>query len=269
MWSARRRASGGQYVAQRRARSSRIGFGPAVPDGLQLASNRGCLGGPDFVAIWPPRRAAFLAELRTGAQARPDRGHLAIMRLHPGRRSARLPAELGTWRAGSEQQKRRGPSPLHFQSIATVGACRKTRVMPHNRRLWTQNLRKWGDGKCVCVVNVRVTRRSRADGGIRGALRALGAEGVVCAPPDFADLAGPRSACRWCRPASRCASWAPGVHLQGATSAADRAGRAGDRGQADSVAGAVRAQGPPRLTRDRLGRPRPGRRQDDCLAVGG
>ena len=45
--------------------------------------------------------------------------------------------------------------------------------------------------------------------GLAVALRALGAEAQVCAPPDFAGLLD-RPACRWCRSARRCARWSPG-----------------------------------------------------------
>src|SRR5437762_2963073 len=92
------------------------------------------------------------------------------------------------WINAPRPTKRRGPSPLHFQSIARWGACRKTRVVPHNRRLDPESTGNGGQQVRVLLS----TYGSRGDVepmvGFAGALRSLGAEVRVCAPPDFADL---------------------------------------------------------------------------------
>ena len=68
------------------------------------------------------------------------------------------------------QKKRQGdPTPCHFQSIAHPGACRKTRVMPHNRRPGPEST-EWGTRNACAVVNVRFARGRRTAGGTRGAV---------------------------------------------------------------------------------------------------
>jgi hypothetical protein len=57
-------------------------------------------------------------------------------------------------------------TPLHFQSIAHRGACRKTRVVPHNRRPRPE-LAEWGTRNACVAAGVWVPGR-RGDGGRRG-----------------------------------------------------------------------------------------------------
>jgi hypothetical protein len=53
-------------------------------------------------------------------------------------------------------KKRRVPAPLHFQHIAHRGACRKTPVVPHNRRPGSEFM-EWVIRRCVCCCR-RMTR---------------------------------------------------------------------------------------------------------------
>src|SRR4029077_18119768 len=88
---------------------------------------------------------------------------------------------------GGRQKKWQGdPAPCHFQSIAHPGACRKPRVVPHNRRPGPEST-EWGREMRVLLS----TYDSR--GGVEPLvalavrLQELGAEALVCAPPDCAE----------------------------------------------------------------------------------
>src|SRR5262249_37304277 len=93
---------------------------------------------------------------------------------------------------------------------------------------WTQNLRKWGTASACVVVNVRVTRRRRADGGIRGGATVTrrGGTGVRAA-----GLRGPAGPCRRAAGAGRpvgARDGAAGVHREDAAVSGGPGGR-GDR----------------------------------------
>src|SRR5499433_2346717 len=116
---------------------------------------------------------------RRGAQGRSSRP--------PYRRAPRVGATQGGCPStADDQEKGRASTPLHFQSIAHRGTCGKTRVVPHNRRPGPKST-EWGREMRVLLS----TYDSR--GGVEPLvalavrLQALGAEVLVCAPPDCAD----------------------------------------------------------------------------------
>jgi hypothetical protein len=101
-------------------------------------------------------------------------------------------------------------TPLHFQSIAHPGACRKTRVVPHNRR---PRPRTYGNGEprnACAVVGVR-GRGGASNRWWRSRCScAFSARRYGCARHRTARSGWPRSGCRWCRSAHRYARWCTG-----------------------------------------------------------